>query len=48
MYYLCALCSFWQTDLIKEKKAIHCDKEKLTGNSELEARQILLLSHFKS
>lgn len=36
MYYSYALCSFWQTDLIKGKKAIHCDKLNLTRKSELE------------
>lgn len=46
MYYSCALCSFWQTDLIKGKKAIHCDKS-LTGKTELGAREILLLPCFK-
>lgn len=47
MYYSSAVCSFWQTDLIKGKKAIHCVKKSLTGNSELEAREISLLSCFK-
>ena len=41
MYYSYALCSFWQTDLIKGKKAIHCDKLSLTRKSELEARVLL-------
>lgn len=36
MYYSYVLCSFWQTDLIKGKKAIHCDKLSLTRKSELE------------
>lgn len=47
MYYSCALCSFWQTDLIKGKKAIHCDKLSLTGKAELEVSEISLLSCVK-
>lgn len=41
MYYSNALCSFWQTDLIKGKKAIHCDKLSLTRKSELEVSPLL-------
>lgn len=35
MYYSCALCSFWQTDLIKERKVAHSDKLSPTAESEL-------------
>lgn len=47
MYYSCALCSFWQTDLIKGKKATHCDKLSPTGKSELAVSEVSLLPHFK-
>ena len=43
MYYSYALCSFWQTDLIKGKKAIHCDKLSLTRKSELEVQVLCYL-----
>jgi len=47
MYYSCALCSFWQTDLIKGKKDGHCDKLNPTGKSELAVSEVSLLPHFK-
>lgn len=47
MYYSCALCSFWQTDLIKGKKATHRDKLSPTGKSELAVSKASLLPHFK-